>query len=58
MASKFWNFRENVIEKAKTICEDHISEIFDNWVQTGVPDNTLITYGDQILDHLTVHIME
>ncbi|XP_058790974.1 protein regulator of cytokinesis 1-like [Phymastichus coffea] len=44
--------RSYVVEKAKSICDEQITELFNVWEETGIKNEILSTYGDQVLNHL------
>lgn len=47
-------FRNCVLEKAKTLCNTRIPELFNVWEETGIKNEVLSTYSDQVLNHLDV----
>ncbi|KAJ8672496.1 hypothetical protein QAD02_003755 [Eretmocerus hayati] len=44
--------RDETIKKATSICEKEITELFNIWDETGIKNDVLNTYADQVINHL------
>ena len=49
-------YRENTVEAAKSICNKEITKLFNIWEETGIKKDVLITYADQVINHLNVSV--